>query len=200
MRTNHYLITLAVILLTGAGLGALMMKSCNPGQSDCESDTTYITRIIPGDSVLYPVLVRVPYPVYIDTSKNIHHYIPVDTASILADYFRVRYYSDTIFQEENFRAVIKDSINFNRVVWRAFEMQNLKPTGIYTTQITQSDCNRTAWMLGGDAILNAQRVYLGPSILYRAKNFNYFRLGIHFAYDDQPAISAGYYKQINIKK
>jgi 2-polyprenyl-6-methoxyphenol hydroxylase-like FAD-dependent oxidoreductase len=164
------------------------------------TDTTYITRIIPGDTVLVPVAVRIPYPIYIDSGSTVHHYYTVDTAAIIADYFRIRYYADTIFQDGNFRAVIKDSINYNRIVARAFEFQNLKPTTIYTTQLTHSDLNKPAWMLGADGIFDSQRIYLGPSVMYRSRDYHHFKLGICFAYDAQPAISLGYYKQINIKK
>jgi hypothetical protein len=199
MRTRDFIAFLALMLFCGVCIGALLQRSCSK-PPETTTDTTFITQIIPGDTVLYPVVVKVPTPIYIDTGSTHHHYYPVDTPAILADYFRVRYYSDTIYQPDNFRAVIKDSVNFNRIIWRAVDHQNLKATSIFTTQITHSEANKPAWMLGVDGIFNSQRVYLGPSILYRTRYDHYFKLGIHFAYDTPAAISMGYYKQIHIKK
>lgn len=199
MKTNQYIITFILVLMTGMLIGFAFTRSCSRAP-DTITDTTYITQVIPGDSVLYPIIVRIPYPVYIDTGSIIHQYYPIDTLAILADYFRIRYYSDTIYQPENFRAVIKDSINFNRIIWRGFEIQNLKTTAIYTTQITHSDCNIPWFALGADAIFNSQAVYLGPGIMYRARNNAMYRVGIYFAYNQRPAITAGYYKPINFKK
>lgn len=200
MRNNILLISLAVAFAIGVALGILFSRSCSSPCPDISTDTTYISYIIPGDSVLIPVHVNVPMPVYIDTGSIIYIYVDVDTPAIIADYFRMKFYSDTIFQDSNFRVVIKDSINFNKIVWRGFEHQNLKATSLYTTQITHSDCNIPAWHLGIDGIFNSQRVYAGPAIMYRAKDYKYYKLGIHFAYNTSPAISFGYYKQINIKK
>jgi hypothetical protein len=199
MNRNLYMITLLVILVTGITLGVLFVRSCQkPGVGNTITDTTYTTRIIPGDSVLSEIQVHVPVPVYIDSII----YLPanIDTALILSQYFNRLYYVDTIYREGNFMAVVKDSVSNNRIVYRAFDFQNLRPTAIYTTNIRHQEYNIPPFGLGVEGIFNSQRFYVGPAMYYMTKNHQVFKVGVMAAPREPVAISMGYYKQINIKK
>jgi hypothetical protein len=199
MNRNLYMITLLVILVTGITLGILFVRSCHdPDSGNIVTDTTYTTGIIPGDSVPYEVLVHVPVPVYVDSII----YLPanIDTAVILAEYFQRLYYVDTIYREGNFMAVVKDSVSNNRIVYRAFDFQNLRPTAIYTTNIRHQEYNVPPFGLGVEGIFNSQRFYIGPAVYYMTKNQQVIKVGVMAAPREPIAISMGYYKQINIKK
>lgn len=197
MKPKHYLIALIITMLLGAIAGGLGIRSCQDACT-CTTDTTYTTQIIAGDSIPYPVQVKVPVPVYVDSIV----FLPGqnDTASILEEYFKSKYYTDTIREEGNFLAVVKDSVNFNRIVYRAFDFQNLKTTAIYTTTITHQQCNIPPLGLGLEGIINSERLYVGPAVYYLTKNHQAFKLGLQFSIHASPALSMGYYKQINIKK
>lgn len=196
MSKNLYLITLIVILFTGITIGVLFTRSCHNRPGDNNTDTSYITQIIPGDSSL--VLLSNNVPGYIDSS--VYFYYDIDTPAIIAEYFKGKYYIDTIYSEGNILAVIRDSVNLNRILWRNFELQNLREKAIYTTQITHSEGNIRQLALGGAAIFDSKRVYVGPTIILRDKNRNNFSVGVHYASQQPVAVSIGFHKQLNFKK
>jgi hypothetical protein len=199
MNKNLYMITLLVILVAGITLGVLFVRSCHkPGSGNTITDTTFTTQIMPGDSVPYEVQVHVPVPVYIDSLVYLEG--DIDTAAILADYFRKYYYSDTIYRDGNFMAVVRDSVSNNRIVYRAFDFQNLRPTAIYTTNIRHQEYNIPPFGIGVEGIFNSQRFYVGPAVYYMTRNHQVFKVGVQAAPREPLAISMGYYKQINIKK
>jgi len=121
MKVNNHLITLLVLLLAGFVTGSLVTRSCvrsddTPGTITV-TDTTYITRIVPGDSVLVTYIREVPVPYYIDTVIYIYRDIEIDTPAIVQEFFRMKYYIDTVYEPDNFMAVIKDSVNFNHILY-----------------------------------------------------------------------------------
>lgn len=198
MRTNHYIITLVALLIAGALLGGMLVRSCqNEQPTITQSDT------LPGDSILYPISIEVPSPVYIDSSFDILVSIfGIDTAEVIRDYFRTKYYQDTIIEAGNFRLVVKDSVTLNRIVWRSMEHQNLRSTSITNTIVMPSELNNPAIYLGGDILCNSQRVYIGPSVMLRGRKPQYYKIGVTFSPTEgyRSMISFGYYQQINIRK
>ncbi len=194
------------IFLIGLIMGAvllgmvLLMQHCNNRNGNgLTTDTTYITRIIAGDSAPTLLSSKIPMPAYVDSSVYMH-FDPIDTPAIIAEYMRGKYYIDTIYREGNVLAIIKDSVNYNSIRWRNFELQNLRATAIYTTQITHSQSHNPYISLGGVGIFDSQRLYIGPSLMLTDKNRNHYTVGIHYAYQRPVAISIGYYKQVNIRK
>ncbi len=99
------------------------------------SDTVRTSDTIPGDSVPYEVQVTVPVPVYRDTGSTRWRDRPIDTPAILADYFSRNFYSDTITDDTSFLAIIQDTVTRNRIAWRRYQHQNLRPTAINTTTV-----------------------------------------------------------------
>lgn len=196
MSKNLYLITLLVILVTGIVTGVLFTRSCHNRPGEGSTDTSYVTHIIPGDSAL--TLLSDKVPDYVDSS--IYYYFDIDTPAIIAEYFKGKYYVDTIFSEGNILAIIRDSVNLNRILWRNFELQNLREKAIYTTHITHSEGNIRQFSIGGAAIFDSKRVYVGPMMIFRDKHMNNYSVGVHYASQQPVAVSIGYYKQINIRK
>jgi hypothetical protein len=78
----------------------------------------------------YPVIERDPYPVY-DTiwrdSKTVYDTIiiiqPTDTAAILADYYKERYYNDTL-RDDHIEIYLSEMVTTNRIAKR--EIQYVK--------------------------------------------------------------------------
>jgi hypothetical protein len=201
MKSKHYIITLVVVLLAGALVGGLSVRSCQntPGGDtlSTRSDT------LPGDSVLYPVSVKIPAPVYIDSSTDVLVALfGADTAEVIRDYFRTKYYQDTVLVAGNFRLVVRDSVNQNRIVWRGMEHQNLRSTAINHITLTAGESNNPGVWIGGDALANSQVVYVGPSVMFKGRKPQVYKIGVQFTPTEgyRTMISFGYYKQINIRK
>ncbi|MDD3815982.1 MAG: hypothetical protein PHZ02_15205 [Desulfocapsaceae bacterium] len=195
MNKNLYLVTLLAILIAGFFLGIFFTRSCHNLPDSGNTDTSYVTRIIPGDSSL--TLLSDKVPDYIDSS--IYYYFDIDTPAIVAEFFKGKYYIDTIYSENNILAIIKDSINLNRLLWRNFELQNLREKAVYTTQITHSEGNIRQLSVGGAAIFDSKRVYVGPTLMFRDKHKNNYSVGIHYAHQQPVAFSVGFQKQIKIR-
>ena len=146
MRTVFsYIIIIALLFVL-----VLQTNHCN-NSDECYSDTTYVTRIIPGDSFL------IPYPEYtyipvtsvkidtflqnVDTSEIISYYFQNDGKQLLAllsDHYSINYYTDTIRHDSDFVAVIQDSVQANEIISRYFLHRNLKETAIHQTNINKA--------------------------------------------------------------
>ncbi len=127
-----YLLIVGLVIL-------FMVRECRSPVNDPPlSDTTYLTKVIPGDSILFEIerFYPAPYPVYKDTGSTKWLEKDIDTLAILQDYFCHYYYSDTIQKDSSFLAIINDSVSENRIVYRQFLLQNLRETSINTTIIT----------------------------------------------------------------
>ena len=131
----------------------------------CEKPGGPITRIetfydtIPGDSIPYPVMVKVPYPVYIDSIVEIP--ADVDTLSILKDYFSTKYYRDTITDDTSMFVIIIDTIGQNRIIGRGALFQNLREKAIITTNIYKDTDTKNKFLIGGYAGFNKDQSVFG---------------------------------------
>lgn len=90
----------------------------------------------------------------------------VDTAAILARYFNIYYYAQTI-TDTNLIATITDSVSQNRISKRTFQYQWLKPTSqttITNTTITDSTKKRIELYSGGFASVGIDGTNAGLGI------------------------------------
>ncbi len=100
-----------------------------------KSEIKLIEQIIYRDTTIYKsknVYVPTPYPVEVlkyDTIYKTEH-IEIDTAAILADYFKEFYYSDTIINDSTALIIIYDTVSKNRISARQWLYQNRRPTVI----------------------------------------------------------------------
>jgi hypothetical protein len=117
----------------------------------------------------------------------------IDTAAILADYFSIYYYSDTIDLDTNGNVVVNDTITQNKIKRRL-----VIPT-IYHKTITNDIVkiiNPNEFYLGGGMGTN----YLGLEGLYRSNKGISYGIGIGIDNQLNPNISARVLWKLNSKK
>lgn len=112
------------------------------------------------DSIPYEVIKKISYPVnIIDTV-----YIPldVDTMAILADYFKIRIYNDTLINTADLRVIVQDSVHQNKLFGRRHTLyQNFRIDTVTVDCPTIPD-NKLRWYLGVQA--NFRKNGIGPSV------------------------------------
>jgi len=105
------------------------------------------------------------YIILTDTEKVYIH----DTIKVLNDYYAVRAYNDTIYQDSN-NFVITDTISQNKILSRSFKA-NLAEKTIITKQLyVEKPKNTLFWGFRGDFRLSNGLQVLSPSLMLNAKN------------------------------
>jgi hypothetical protein len=160
MKGRYAILCVAAFI---AGLAAMhMLRDPNP----CQKTYSFRTDTIHGDSVPYPVYRDVPYPVpvYRDTGSTRWRDKPIDTGAILREYFTRNYYRDTITDDTSFLAIIEDTVTENRIIYRQYWHQNLRPKVInqYTTTIHSG----TGLYLGAGTGITPDKPALNVSALF----------------------------------
>jgi len=166
-------VALMLLFLAGFITGGIV---CNRMQPNPVSDTTYITHIVPGDSVPVHILTKVPVVTALDTIPT---RIPTglqDTFLIVSDYLATRYYQDTLVQPGNFLAVIRDSVAENRITYRSVDHQNLRQQEIHTTRITSGEAGTKRFSLGGGILAGSQGWFAGPILQMTDHKHNTFTI------------------------
>lgn len=115
-------------------------------------ETVVKTITVPGDSIPFPVFVKVPVPIDSIVNDTFWKAMPVDTAEILKRYFSRYSYADTI-RDSTFVAILNEVISQNRIVDRKFQLQNLRSQAITYTTIQEPKPS----------------LYVGPSLTYNGK-------------------------------
>lgn len=151
-----------------------------------------IPDTIPGDSVPYPVKVKVPDPVYRDTGSVQWRDRPVDTNAILADYFARYFYSDTITDDTSFLAIVLDTVSQNRIISRRFLMQNLRPVAVINNYPQKTEAKSRRLVYAGMEISgNTENLFsFGPAFGYKDRKDHLYILGSNLL-KDQPNVSLG---------
>lgn len=105
------------------------------------------------------------YIILTDTEKVYIH----DTIKVLNDYYAVRAYNDTIYQDSN-NFVITDTISQNKILSRSFKA-NLTEKTIITKQLyVEKPKNTLFWGFRGDFRQSNGLQVLSPSLMLNAKN------------------------------
>lgn len=150
----------------------------------CSHPTTIKTITVPGDSVPYPVVVKVPVPIDSTIVDTVFCNGPIDTAEIIKHYFSKYHYQDTI-KSGSVTAILNEEVSQNKITSRQLWIQNLRPISVTNTISSQE--NRFYAGLVISEFDN--KVGLGPSIIYSRKRDAFsFNLDIL-----HPGITAGYY-------
>lgn len=174
----------------------LIMRSCdgdNSGNGITEPIT--ITKI----ETRYDTIVksvpeyvpkwRVKYVTEIDTFQT-----PIDTVSILRDYYAKYVYSDTLKIDTLGYAVINDTISRNTILSRDIKTNLLIPTTTVTNTVYINQ-RELYWGLGVQGRKD-QLNYLGGELLLRSKKQNVYGFGLGVNQDFQPVISGRMYWKI----
>lgn len=127
------------IILLGIGLaGGWFLRPHVTGSTT--NDTTLVY-----DTAVYEIIDTIPYPVPVPVQivENITHEfydtltiydtipIPIDTAGIIADYYRLRIYND-IIADDNLEFHLWEQVGANRVLKRSTSYRILRPDKIVT--------------------------------------------------------------------
>jgi hypothetical protein len=131
---------------------------------------------MPGDTILYPYLVQVPTPYYLDTTPHIP--LQVDTAAIIASFFTPVYYQDTFVNDTSYRLVLAEIVNQNRIQDRKLWVQNLRGKEYITTTQTiyQKETPRTKVYLGVSVGRWIDQFALGGSLAINTKKDHLYSL------------------------
>ena len=126
-----------------------------------------------------PVPYEVVKPVFVDRWHIVTQYdtiTKVDPIYIIQDYFTVRNYADTLYDEKDASIFLEETVYKNELMNRKLTFQNKRP-----------DIN--FWAIGGD--ISTQTVSAG---VMRRQGQNVFK--INAGYQNKPYIGIGYYRVI----
>ncbi len=117
---------------------------------------------------------------------EVHDTIPIDTASILEDYFKAYAYNDTL-KEDSITLIINDIISQNQIMSR-----NVKYSLVYPTTIiqTEREVNKRELYLGfgigGD---RQQLSFVGSELLLRNKKERIYGVGLGINQNFEPILT-----------
>lgn len=122
-----------LFILIGVILLLLLLQQCGKGSSNTiiTSDTVFITDTV-FDTITIETSSKPKVITVIDTVKIP---IDVDTAAILADYYKQYIYKDSIREDSNYAIKIIDTVTQNKIIGRKYFVTNLRPTVINNTTI-----------------------------------------------------------------
>ncbi len=195
------MITERKLLFIGWGVAiflfVLLLQRCG-----CEKCADVVTSVEVKKEKFYdtvPKEIKVPYAVKGDSVK-VEVPADVDTALILQKYFNQYYYSQTI-ADSNIRATIKDSVTKNRISYRKFTYQLLKPTQLITTinkpvEIPAEKMALYPGIFAGTTTIG-DKVGLGIELMLLTKKKTIYRVGYDLL---QKRIEAGAAIQIRFGK
>ena len=117
---------------------------------------------------------------------EVHDTIPIDTASILEDYFKAYAYNDTL-KEDSITLIVNDIISQNQIMSR-----NIKYSLVYPTTIiqTEREVNKrelyVGFGIGGD---RQQLSYAGGELLLRNKKERIYGVGLGINQNFEPILT-----------
>ena len=187
---------LQTIIILTLVIVILLMRNCS-GKKSINVNEPRIER----DTVVEYITVTKTTPVYVPKIKYINKinvdtflvYNPIDTASILADYYSEVYYDD----EQNLDSLyltILDTISQNRIIGRQIKYTLKYPQSTITEKIY---INQREFYVGlGGAGTFTQLNYFGGEMLYKNKKKQAYGLGVGLNQNLVTIVSARMYWKI----
>jgi hypothetical protein len=186
--TSIQSVAIAVLIIV-----ILLMRACDK-QDPVEP--IVITKI---ETVFDTITKEVPVykPKYVTKIEYIHDTIidstPIDTVSILKDYFATYVYQDN--QElDSLNLTIIDSVSQNKIFARTIQYDLIYPTTTITKEIYLNQ-RELYWGIGMQGRTD-QLNYVGGELLYRNRKKQAYGLGIGINQDLQPVVSGKLYWKI----
>ena len=186
--TSIQSVAIAVLIIV-----ILLMRACDK-QDPVEP--VIITKV---ETVFDTITKEVPVykPKYVTKIEYIHDTIidstPIDTASILKDYFATYVYQDN--QElDSLNLTIIDSVSQNKIFARTIQYDLIYPTTTITKEIYLNQ-RELYWGIGMQGRTD-QLNYVGGELLYRNRKKQAYGLGIGINQDLQPVVSGKLYWKI----
>jgi hypothetical protein len=117
---------------------------------------------------------------------EVHDTIPIDTASILEDYFKAYAYNDTL-KEDSITLIVNDIISQNQIMSRNIKYSLVYPT---TTITTEREVNKrelyVGFGIGGD---RQQLSFAGGELLLRNKKERIYGVGLGINNNFEPILT-----------
>ena len=171
----------------------LLQRSCSSKPANIKPHTV-TTITVEYDTILDTIPEYIPkwrdrIETQIDTFTQ-----PIDTLSILKDYYAKNIYVDTINVDTIGYVVVSDTLTRNSILSRnVMSSFSIPITTITTTNYIN---NRELYLgvdLGGTP---SEFTYVGGKLMFRAKNNTAYSLGVGLNRDFQPIISGGMFWKI----
>jgi hypothetical protein len=182
-----YLAILALLLF-------VFNRECTrPGSKPPNPDTVTIIKVVPGDSIPYPVVIptRTPVHVYHDTGSTRWRNLPIDTMAILKDYYSIYFYDDTLMNDTSAFIRLQSHTIENKLHYGNLFFQNKRAKQIITT-ITPQAPERNKLYLGLGVNFLPDSPGLSGNVLLTTKS----KMAVSAGYDfnNRMLMAAGYYK------
>ena len=185
----EYIIILILIAIL------ILQQTCSPQPEPeviVKTEVTYDTLVREIPSYIPVYKTKVVNTTTVDTLYNTT-LIPTDTAAILADYYAVYEYNDTI-NDDSATIYIKDRISQNTILSRNVKYNIIYPI-INTTTILPSKMN---FYVGGGVGANKEAFdYIGPNLLLTTKSRQAYGLGVNLLNPATPSVYIHIYWKIN---
>jgi len=179
----------------------ILLRECGGGKEVVEPEIERIVKI----ETKYDTIVK-NVPTYIPeyrtrvVTKTIHDtiHLPIDTASILEDYFATYAYIDTI-DADSIDLIIFDTISQNKILSRSIDYSLIYPT---TTITKEKVINKIEFYVGFGLMGNKSQInYLGSEFMLRTKKKQAYGIGIGLNNEFQPVVGFKMYWKIkDLKK
>ena len=183
------------LIIIGLIIVIFLLRECRGEKSPLPAEPVTVVRI----ETKYDTIVET-VPTYIPKYKTrvkwktktvhdtveIHDTIPVDTASVLEEYFATYAYTDTL-KKDSVTFIINDTISQNKILSRGIKYNLVYPTTIIQTE---REVNKrelyVGFGLGGD---RQQISYAGSELILRTKKEKLYGVGIGINNSFQPILT-----------
>ena len=183
------------LIIIGLIIVIFLLRECRGEKSPIPTEPITVVKI----ETKYDTIVET-VPTYIPKYKTrvkwktktvhdtveIHDTIPVDTASVLEEYFATYAYTDTL-KKDSVTFIINDTISQNKILSRGIKYNLVYPTTIIQTE---REVNKrelyVGFGLGGD---RQQISYAGSELILRTKKDKLYGVGIGVNNSFQPILT-----------
>ena len=183
------------LIIIGLIIVIFLLRECRGEKSPLPTEPVKVVKVeTKYDTIVKEVTSYVPEyrtevkwktkPIH-DTIE-VHDTIPIDTASILEDYFKAYAYNDTL-KEDSITLIVNDIISQNQIMSR-----NIKYSLVYPTTIiqTEREVNKRELYLGfgigGD---RQQLSFVGSELLLRNKKERIYGVGLGINQNFEPILT-----------
>ena len=183
------------LIIIGLIIVIFLLRECRGEKSPLPAEPVTIVKI----ETKYDTIVET-VPTYIPKYKTrvkwktktvhdtveVHDTIPVDTASVLEEYFATYAYTDTL-KKDSVTFIINDTISQNKILSRGIKYNLVYPTTIIQTEreVNQRELY-VGFGLGGD---RQQISYAGSELILRTKKEKLYGVGIGINNSFQPILT-----------
>ena len=183
------------LIIIGLIIVIFLLRECRGESKDTSTEPVKVVKVeTKYDTIVKEVTSYVPEyrtevkwkTKTIHDTIEVHDTIPIDTASILEDYFKAYAYNDTL-KEDSITLIVNDIISQNQIMSR-----NIKYSLVYPTTIiqTEREVNKRELYLGfgigGD---RQQLSFVGSELLLRNKKERIYGVGLGINQNFEPILT-----------